>query len=748
MERFQLKIDAVKPVEQSVNHIFAVDVSGSMYDALPKMRTHIKSKLALLVKPQDTVSIIYFSSKNQCGVVFEGEKINDLTDLSNLHQAVDKFLQTLGLTGFVEPLEEAVNVAKRLQNNGNVNSFIFMTDGYDNQWGKAEIVNKAKLLPTVFSSISFIEYGWYCNRALIADMALISGGAHIFSEDYKGYEPVVEKLFQNKTVKRKAVAVNQDYAVYLDNGEVVLVEAVDPKNAPVNANIILKPGQKIVYIPEDISLLYFVESTPEYKAALSIFNDTAKYVALYVAIHKMDADLAWAILKSLGDVRLIKLFANCFSKQEYTASKEAVKACIFDTTQRFTEGVNHNLVPAEDAYTALDALNELMAGQNFLQTGHAAFSYNRIGAATTTKDINADKLQALKDELVATKDSNDIKRIAAEIAALESWVPVFKETPSATGEPILNLVFNESRPNVSIQITKQGTVAIPADKVKEFNLPQDLPTHIYRNYTIIKDGILNMKVLPTTLDEATFTKLQTEKLLDATLSYIPSEVYLVDLTKVPLINRQMVKKVSAQEFFTKHLELNALKAKQKVFKHYMDEVAPKSQEKLAGLYGVDAAAWLESVGIKDYGFSPKVVSEKSGDFYYSRELQVKLAGLSSLPSMKALTDKLAKGSKLNLADTLMCEAIKEYKAFVDSPAVVKSKVKDTLVKEWLVAETKETISQVRTTQYDLNKILYAIVVGQAWFTEFASLDENEMTIKFHDFEVKCQAVLAEKEIAI
>ena len=73
MNNYKLEIEAIKPVEQSVNHVFAVDVSGSMYDVLPKMRSHIKSKLALLVKPKDTVSIIYFSSKSQYGEVYKEE---------------------------------------------------------------------------------------------------------------------------------------------------------------------------------------------------------------------------------------------------------------------------------------------------------------------------------------------------------------------------------------------------------------------------------------------------------------------------------------------------------------------------------------------------------------------------------------------------------------------------------------------------------------------------------------------------
>lgn len=729
---YKLKIDTVKSTNVAVNHIFAVDVSGSMSGSLSKMRQHIKNKLSLLVKPDDTVSIIYFSSKGEYGVVFEGQKISSLNDLSDIHSSIDRFLKPLALTGFVEPLQEAMDVVKRIGKNGNNNSFIFMTDGYDNQWGKDKIIDHAKHLPEYFDSISFLEYGWYCNRPLIAQMAQVSGGAHIFSEDYKDYEPAVERLFQNKTVKRKSVKITQDFAFYLDNNEVILVDA----------------NNFTVQVPEDISVLYVMQEGPNYKETIASMSQEDKYIALYVTIHKMKTDMAWELLKSLGDVRLIKLFANCFSKQEYTVMKETVKACIFNESERFAEGVNHNLVPDEDAYTVLDALQCLMSGDNYLLSNHEQFNYSRIGAATTQKNIYEVEVNQIKEKIQNTNDIDEIKALSQQLLNLDTWNPNFKESISEKGEPILNLVSNESRPNISIQITKKGFVEIPKDKCAQYNLPEKIPTFVYRNYTIIKDGILNMKVLPVSLDEKTFNILKENKLFDDTRVYNSNDTYLVDLTKLPLINRNMVKKVSAKEFFTQHLQLQSLKAKQKVFKYYLDDVAPKQQVKMEHTYGSDAAQWLESIGIKDSGFTPKVKTEKSGDFYYSKELNIKITGLSSLPSVKAVNDKIAKNSKLNLGDKLMKQAIDEYHSFVSSHMVLNSSVKDELIKTWLEAETKDVIKKVKQLQYLLNKSLYSILVGQVWFEEFSSLDENELTLVYNAEDVTVQALLEEKEIAI
>ena len=57
------------------NHVFVCDVSGSMYNELPRIRQHLKNNLATLVKQDDTVSILYFSSRGQFGSVFVGERL-------------------------------------------------------------------------------------------------------------------------------------------------------------------------------------------------------------------------------------------------------------------------------------------------------------------------------------------------------------------------------------------------------------------------------------------------------------------------------------------------------------------------------------------------------------------------------------------------------------------------------------------------------------------------------------------------
>lgn len=96
------------------NHIMVIDCSGSMYNELPKIRTHLKNKIPTLVKKDDTLTIIWFSGKNQCGVLFEGAEVHGLTDLSKINATIDRYLTDVGLTGFKQPLEEVLAVVDRM----------------------------------------------------------------------------------------------------------------------------------------------------------------------------------------------------------------------------------------------------------------------------------------------------------------------------------------------------------------------------------------------------------------------------------------------------------------------------------------------------------------------------------------------------------------------------------------------------------------------------------------------------------
>ncbi|AYP28349.1 hypothetical protein HWB92_gp091 [Serratia phage vB_SmaA_3M] len=720
--------DAVK-TPAPTNHVFVVDISYSMCNALPKVRQHLKNNLATLVKQDDTVSILYFSSKGQFGPVFVGEPVRHVSDLSVINSAIDRYLVPTGCTGFVEPLQLAVSTAADLRGNGNNNSLIFMTDGYDNEWSEAKILDATDKLNAVYDSVTFIEYGWNCNRPLLVKMAELTGALHVFAEGWEQYAPALEEALSSSASKRINIDVPEtaSHIIYLD-GDRVQVNVAHLGKAT---------------IPEHVNEVWAVNKDVGASLAGRV-NYTLLYSVLFYSVHIMEPDLAWAVLKVLGDVRFIKLYNNCFTKQDYSTFKDLVQAAVFDQHERLAEGYDPDMVPDENAATVVDVLEFLAENEVSIDMGSPQFTYQRIGAATTQKADDTEDQLAEQIANAATKEER--KALAAELANAQEWTPEFVQSPGAALVPVNTLVYNSSRPNISVQTSRQGTIQVPAEVRAKFpTLPEVLPSHIYRNYTIVRDGIINMKLLPIDCSP----ELVAQLFAMGAKVYGNAGKYVLDLASVPLINRGMTRGIKATEHFSDSVRLENLKARQKVLKFYRDELAgPKSNAVgLSGLYGHEAAEYLSNHGIRDYGFSPKTQSVESTDFYYSKELNVKIKGLSSLPSVNAVRTKLEKGSKLNAGDALIAKHLKEYDDFINSPIVTKAAGKDKIIDAWLRDEAKAAIQEVRVLNKKLSKTLYAIVAGHAWFSDL-DFEDTTLDVKVDGVTYTVTAVLEDKEVKI
>ncbi|EKE9231598.1 VWA domain-containing protein [Salmonella enterica] len=725
--------NAVATVAPS-NHVIVVDISGSMYRSLPEVRKHLKENLPSLVKPEDTVSILYFSSRGDFGTVFAGRQINSATDLSEINNLIDRFLKPSGCTGFVEPLKLAAETAISLNKPGYVNNLAFMTDGYDNCWRSNEILDAAEVLPKAFDNITFIEYGWYCNRELLALMAERSGATHVFAEGQNEYQTELENVLKTSSPKVVVdVPLVYTHAIYVENG-VATVLAVHPdEEHPIGH----------VSIPESVSQLWVVN--PNMIDQLDNLADIqAAYVLAFYGVYTMDADLVWAALKKTGDVRFIKQYSNCFTKQDYSNIKVDLTQAIVDESLRGVDGIDYNMVPAEDATTIVDVLTYLAEADVSIVTKHPLFSYRSIGRGTVQKaDDTEDKLA---EEIANAASKEERKALALKLAEHEEWTPSFEPANDLGVIPISDLVYNSERPNISVRTIQHGTVAVPEFAQKKYGLPEELDTFQWRNYTIVKDGIINVKTLPFKADAEVV-----QKLVEMGVHVFGGpEVFILNLESVPLVNRAMTKNISAASFFADNVRLEALKGKQKVLKFYRDALVGKGNAKgLAIQYGAEAAEYLSGVGIRDYGFSPKTETKESTDFYMSRELNVKIAGASSLPSIAAVQKKIAENKKLNAGDQFIARALAEYEAFVKSPAItaVPEAVQKQLIENWIDAAAKAAITEVRALNKTLSKVVYGIVAGHGWFTDL-DLEESTMEVEVDGVKYKVTAELAEKEIKI
>lgn len=241
-----------KAVETPTNHIAVIDCSSSMYGDLPRIREQLKKKLPTLLKDGDTFSMIWFSGRGEFGALIEAEPVATLADLNDVNKAIDRWVRPVGLTGFKEPLVEVEQLVSRVgKKNKNPFALFFMSDGCDNQWNRADILKVVEKTAGALASATFVEYGYYADRPLLAAMAEKAGGVHIHADAFDKYESVFEAAMQKHPMggKRIEVSVGGDpiggFAYALADFEITTFS--------VN-------GGKVV-VPEEIPTLWYLSPT-------------------------------------------------------------------------------------------------------------------------------------------------------------------------------------------------------------------------------------------------------------------------------------------------------------------------------------------------------------------------------------------------------------------------------------------------------------------------------------------------------
>ena len=84
-----------EPEPVQIDHVFCIDVSGSMSGELPKLRDHLKNKVVKMVQPGDTLSLVWFSGKGQHGTLLTEQAIKGLLDVKEVHDLIDRFLHPI-----------------------------------------------------------------------------------------------------------------------------------------------------------------------------------------------------------------------------------------------------------------------------------------------------------------------------------------------------------------------------------------------------------------------------------------------------------------------------------------------------------------------------------------------------------------------------------------------------------------------------------------------------------------------------
>ncbi len=723
---------------KKTNHIFVVDVSGSMSSDLPLIRTQLKNKLSNLMKEGDTISIVWFSGNRDAGILKEEVEVKSLKTLTDLHDAIDRWLRPIGLTAFCKPLELVSELVGRIKGNrpDSVFSMIFLTDGCNNDCPWSDVIKTLKSLENDIAASTFVEYGYYADTRALTQMASVLGGEKISCDGFDEFEPMFDAKISSSIYGGKKVAVDvtdkylYDFAFSVTNGSVLLYNIQDGK-------ILVGSDVKKIHFfsPKAIGIDAPIANT------VADSPDTALYAAIYVLADKLMNDDAERVFYALGDNHYYKMLANAFGKQKLNAFKTAIKECVADVSKRYPSGFAQIEKVDDNAYCLMNLIEDLANTPNCLfYPNHPEFKYNRIGR----KRINAGGIltETEKKRLAEAKNFEEASAIMKELEEKKVEAKFVNTNPDR-GYPLTDLVWNEERANLSIRIYIEGEVILPKNK---FDIDK-VASFKYNTFTIIKDGIVNVQKLPVSYSSELYNIIMTKGLN----ADIQKDVIILDLNSLPVINRGMVKAVSANALAKQEWELIKLQGQKKVFDYYRKSLFPKESKSFVEMLGQEAADWLKEIGVTDYnGFAPKVVEEESTDFYLSVNLATKIKGLSSLPKVEDVLAKIKSGASLKISEWVMADTIKKYIAQTESDLYksLSEEQQKGVLKTYIITNSDILNKQRRKVLQEIAQIKFALILSKKWFTEFKSFDENKLSLKFDGQDLEFTFDLNEKEVKI
>lgn len=686
-------------IHQSCNHVFCIDVSGSMYDSLPKMRTQLKSKLVDIVNENDTVSLIWFDDK--CGFISELAHINSAQDVRDMNKKIDEFLKPGGCTNFYDPVKLTNELISRVNNLLGFWNFIFLSDGGHNTGGTWEnVISELSKLQEKISSSTIIEYGYYADSRRLTQMAETLGGSKIFNEDFENYEVQIPKVFRSETVKR----VEFDVTDFKSNMRIQLMYSYDENTESVK--VYSTAGVNKIYLPENTKELYYLEESKGNPVEVTGSYLKSLYAAIYVFADQLKYDIVEELLYSTKDKELIDVYCNSYGKQKLAAFNNMVLDRANPKCDCGIVKIDKEYRPNPKKYCVLDLLDDLMESEdNKIYIYNSLFNYTRTGAKSVVKRVLTDED---KSKLCEADTKLKVSKVLEEIES--NSVKMRIENPDE-GYSIRNLVWNSERANLSFQVKVNVILTLP-DK-------REIKSFITRNYTLIKDGILNVTLLPMSLSKETEKKLKLRK--NITLSKSEDElITVIDLSNLPIINKKRTESVLMYQLADQEVDLLKNKTYRKYISYLMKLVTKEDKSKSS----YDKS--LVDLGVTSEGYTPKTELDKSGDFYMAPTLVSKIEKFSSIPPIEKVLKKISEGKSLTSSEKYLSRIMDDINSSI-SDAPKYEELKELF--DYHNSEAKKLIKKIAESKFSL-------IISRKWFKDkTGGYDDNSTKVKIDNEEL-------------
>ena len=706
----ELEIKSKPQAEENhvpVNHVFCCDISYSMYGTLGSMRKQLKNRIPDLVHPDDTITIIVFSGKGETTVLKECVSVKSSVDLKHLNDAIDRFMKPIGCTCFLDPVVATREVISN-NKNGGLWSFIFLSDGGNNDAPWPSVISELTRLSIDVANASIIEYGYWADSNKLSEMAEVLGGSKIFSRDFDSYEIEFETILKGKTEPRIDLTIDELKKSLVYQQFIELDESSD------SIKVYSSQNRNFVSIPQSTKKLYCL--TKE-----GFGNDLpipvgAFYAMAYVTSDALRYEVTEKILSFIGDSKFIEMYCNAFGKQKLFDFKNTLLTAVFDETVRGE--VNFNFKPNSGAYCVVDFLDDLMSGDNKVCMTHPDFNYNRIGAKAVakvelTKEEKA-KLKKAKTKLTVDKIKSEVDSRGVKM----TYKDLYK------GYKVSDLTWNEDRANLSALVQIPVILELPEN---QFGI-KSIESFIFRNYTFIKDGILNITELPVILDDSTYSKFNKRGLIinDWFTKTEEGNHCLVSIESLPVVNKKRTKSVSSKVMTDLVVKLTQLKFDAKYLGYLKKKFNVTDKVELGNTsyyISPEQKDFFASLGITSRGYSPKTELDKSGDYYMALELKASVKGFSSIPKIEDIEKKVDAGKKLTPSE----EYMKWRMRVIDATYLDVSK-REAYLESIRSAFTKVS-TEKRNVGEEVSKLKFALILSRKWFSDRKDGFEDNLDTK-------------------
>lgn len=720
-----------QPTYKSIHYIDIIDRSGSMYDSIDEVVDTLQA-LTHVMNKEDYRTVIWFSGIGEFRVVLKGVK-ND----PSLNLVLDSLRSTIGLTCFSESLQEmatSISEFSGLAENTVVNLF---TDGNPTVSDIRKEMEKCCSLVTQVSdkvlAFNTIGFGDYYNRDFLVQLAGLSALGqfnHVRSiEDFA-------KIY-TKTIENVANSYAQTIEVSSDVSDRILYAS--------SATVVAKTGSLLLHSQDSQKNSFYVISDQQPANLKVLVNGENLSVA---CIKGKDADFpfiyayvayAWLNNRKLAldllvshtkDKNLATLVLESFTYDEIGYCTSQLLGAANDSSLRYLDGkCPPGFIPAKDAFCVMDLFS-------VLSSFDAEYVPQILLAATEDERFDKARQTIAPYTRVRRKTTDEFD--------------VFKGV-SVNPTSLDNLVYAEDRLNLSLRFTIDGYAELNPKAAKSVGLAEQYPCFVYRNHTFVKDGSLNISRAEFLLSEAAMERVTAVKKLKVLASMQEGDKIraILDFSRLPILNQTYLDAaINPESIYTKVQDLTRLSAEQKAAKFYLEQISDKVE------IGQDSGTFakltdeqirvLKEHGITERGNYAGIDNKRdlkdNLDYYEVRELSFYLKGVSSLPSVSAVSKKLGSGKALTTAEQIMCTALNQLYASATSssePANFNFELEKPTLAQYnsfnaYLKKIKTELAAIRNT---LSTYKMALVLTGSWFGEEVQVDDKG-TALYKDMVVK------------